>query len=76
MSGLKKKGKKALLRINEEEKVAVKVKRLANKIKKKERTIDIFEKTYNSIKKDKVKLEKKLRQALINEESKEEMIPS
>ena len=60
MSGLKKKGKKALLRMKED-----------NKIKKKKKLLIFLRRLTIQSKKDKIKLEKKLRQAYINEESKE-----
>ena len=60
--------------MNEEEKTAVKVKRLSNKIKKKERSINIIEKNFTFVKKDKQNLERKLKQALINEEIKDQIM--
>ena len=74
MQWVKKKGKKALIQMSQDEKTSIKVKNLSNKIKKKERSIGFFEKNYDYLKKEKTKLEKPLRQTIYIEESKESII--
>jgi hypothetical protein len=61
------KGKKALIRMTEQEKVEINTKKMKNQIKKKEATISCMEKSLKSMKKDKINIEKKLRRNLINE---------
>ena len=60
--------------MSQDEKTSIKVKNLSNKIKKKERSIGFFEKNYDYLKKEKTKLEKRLRQTIYIEESKESII--
>ena len=57
-----------------EEQTQIKAKRLSDKIRKKEKYIEIQEKTSQMMRKAKIKLEAKLKQAIRGEKGKEDLI--